>query len=329
MPALPASTEPKTMRVKLLIDGKTAIDRVCKNILIGDLWYIASPSLDKKQPPFVFDPSGQTVRTMTRKSKRSSSTSPARYMISTSTDPNNEYASTWDDSTNDFAMSIADGAQPHGGNSVASAIGHRLAKQSGRPTGVIHMTSKEPVQLNSWMKIEHLKDAPSLMADYENLAQMQPGHKLYDTNVRRYIGEWKKYWGEFIPEMIATRAVPNGESWGAYPNLAANVTSKATQTHNVCVYSFIPNSFKGIIFLSAREMLKDDQGKNFGPELTALANGWIGDFGGKTKFLYTLPNAKLAPAITAPQGIKGESQAIEISDWKDLSPILEAVEAQK
>ena len=219
-------------------------------------------------------------------------------MVSTSTEPNNRFASTWEDATTDFA----------------SAIGHRLAKQSGRPTGIIYMDS-DPVSLNSWMKLEHLKNAPSLMADYKNLAQLKPGDPLYDANVRRYIGAWKSYWSEYIPKMIATRSVPNGETWGAYPQLDGEVNSKACQTHNVLAYSFVPASFKGIIFLTGSEMTKADQGENFGPELTALANGYAEDFGGKAKFVYTLPGKDLAPKITAPSKIQGSSTAVPISSW--------------
>ena len=119
---------------------------------------------------------------MTRKAKRASAPKPARFMVSTSTDPDNRFASTWEEATTDFA----------------SAIGHRLAKQSGRPTGIIHMTSDE-VPLNSWIPFKDLKNAPSLKADYENLAQIQPGNEIYDANVRRYIGAWKSYWSELHP----------------------------------------------------------------------------------------------------------------------------------
>lgn len=298
VPAMPASKDPKTLQVTMTINGEVVHDRVCKNIIIGDVWYVASPNFGKKPPALKIEESGQTVRVMKRMAKRSSADKPARYMVSTSTEPNNRFASTWDDATTDFA----------------SALGHRLAKQSGRPTGIIYMDS-DAVPLNSWMKLEHLKNAPSLMNDYNNLAQMKPGDPLYDANVRRYIGAWKTYWGEFIPNMIATRSVPNGEAWGAYPQIASEVTSKACETHNVLGYSFVPASFKGIIFLTGPEMTKADQGENFGPELAALANGYIEDFGGKAKFVYTLPSKELAPKITEPSKITGTSVAIPISSW--------------
>ena len=308
LPAMPASKEPKTLQVTMTINGEVVLDRVCKNILMGDVWYVASPPPSKKPTVLPIENSGQPVRVMDRKAKRSSAPVPARYMISTSTEPNNRFASLWEEATTD----------------IASAIGHRLAKKSGRPTGVIYMTSDE-VPLNSWMRLEALKEAPSLMADYKNLAQIQPGNEIYDANVRRYIGAWKTYWSDFIPQMIATRGVPNGEVWGTYPQLAGEVTSKASQTHNVCAYSFAPGSFKGIIFLSGPAMVAHDQGQNFGPELSALANSYISDFGGKAKFFYTIPDTTLAPKITAPTTIKGESQAINISDWTNLMPVLDAI----
>jgi len=304
VPAMPASKEPKTLNVSFHINGELVHDRVCKNILIGDVWYVASPVFDKKTPPFQFENSGQPVRVMTRMAKRSSAPRPARFMISTSTEPNNRFASIWEDATNDFA----------------SAIGHRLAKQSGRPTGVIHMTSDD-VPLNSWIKFEHLKNAPSLKADYENLAQVQPGNPIYDANVRRYISAWKSYWSGFIPQMIATRAVPNGERWGTFPQLAGEVTSKASQTHNVCAYSFIPGSFKGIIFLTGPAMVEADQGASFGPELSALANGWKEDFGGDPIFIHTIPGKTLAPKISKPQSIKGANAAIEIDEWMNATSL--------
>jgi hypothetical protein len=308
VPPMPASKEPKTLHVSFFIKGELVHDRLCKNILIGDVWYLASPGI-KKPAPHEIEDSGQPVRIMFRKAKRSSAPQPARYMVSTSTEPNNRFASTWDDAT----------------DTLASAIGHRLAKQSGRPTGVIHMTGDD-VPLSSWIKFDHLKNAPSLMSDYENLAQIQPGNDFYDANVRRYIGAWKTYWSTFIPEMIANRAVPNGEPWGTYPQLAGEVTSKASQTHNVCARSFIPGSFKGIIFIAGPATIQADQGSNFGPEMSALANGFITDFGGKAQFIHTIPDKNLAPKITAPASIQGEHQAIEISAWLETGLLPEEID---
>ena len=299
VPAMPAGKEPRTLRVSFHIEGELIHERVCKNILIGDVWYVASPMV-KNPAAFPIEKSGQTVRVMTRKAKRASAPQPARFSVSTSYDPNTRFSSLWEEATDDFA----------------SALGHRLAKKSGRPTGVIHMTG-EDVPLASWIRFEHLAHAPGLKTDYENLAQLQPGNEIYDANVRRYIGAWKSYWKDFIPQLIATRAVPNSEPWGTFPQLAGEVTSKASETHNVCASSFIPGSFKGIIFLPAPASVARDQGANFGSDMSALANGFIADLGGKATFIHTIPGKKLAPQITAPAAIKSDHRSIEISDWAD------------
>lgn len=309
VPPMPASKEPKTLRVSFHIEGELIHERVCNNILTGDVWYVASPVV-KNPAPFAVEKSGQTVRVMTRKAKRSSAPQPARFSVSTSYDPNTRFSSLWEEAADDFA----------------SALGHRLAKKSGRPTGIIHMTG-EDVPLASWIPFDGLKNAPSLKADYENLAQVQPGNAIYDANVRRYIGAWKSYWSDFIPRLIATRAVPNGEPWGTYPQLAAEVTSKATQTHNVCAASFIPGSFKGIVFLPGPATVKDDQGANFGPEMSALANSFIAGGGGKARFIHGMPDRQLAPKITAPAAIQGEHRSIAITGWADPQVLLDAIAA--
>ena len=65
-------------------------------------------------------------------------------------------------------------------------------------------------------------------------------------------------------------------------------------------------------------MLQQDQGANFGPELSALANCWKDWFACPDPcFLYTTPGKKLAPKITQPTAIKGRSVGVEIDDWSD------------
>lgn len=63
------------------------------------------------------------------------------------------------------------------------------------------------------------------MADFEDLAAVRPGDHFYDDIVRRYLGAWKSYWSDSIPEMIATKRVPDGVAWGKYPTLGSSVSS--------------------------------------------------------------------------------------------------------
>ena len=121
--------------------------------------------------------------------------------------------------------------------------------------------------------------------------------------------------------------MPDGSSWGQFPSPAPQVgDSKATWTYNVYVDSFTPAALSGILFLSGESMVADDQGANFGPEMSALANCFKTRFGGEdVPFLYTIPGKGLAPKITEPKGIKGQSHALELGDWLEVGGVIEAV----
>ena len=62
--------EPKTLKVVFTIDGELVHERVVKNIVVGDVWYVASPDLPA--PPAAATPGvqaagGGVVRVMTRR----------------------------------------------------------------------------------------------------------------------------------------------------------------------------------------------------------------------------------------------------------------------
>lgn len=310
VPAMEASAEPKTLKVTFLIDGEVAHERVCENIVIGDVWFVAAPQLDL-QLQETKPADGGIVRVMKRKAKRSAHPAPSRYTVAVSRTPLNRFASTWDDS---------------GTDSLAGVLGHRLAAKSGNPVGVIYMENVVPKdggnpQLKSWIPAADLKRAPSLKADYEDLAAVQPGTAFYDAGVKRYLASWENYWGDFIPQMIETSAVPYGEAWGSYPQLASDIRSDASQTYNVLVHSFTPTALKGVVFLSSPEMVEADQGANFGEQLQALAESWTERFGGEPSVVYTIPNKNLAPKITAPTNGVG----VEIDDWAEIESVVNAV----
>ena len=315
VPAMAASAEPKTLKVTFTIDGEVAHERVCTNIVVGDVWYVAAPQIKLELP--AVKPSGGVVRVMTRKAKRSSNPKPSRYSVCVSRTPKNRFACTWDDA----------------GSDLAGILGHRIAAKTGKPVGIIFMQNVVPKdgtnpELKSWIAADYLKQAPSLMEDYKDLAAVLPGNPYYDANVHRYVAAWKQYWSEYIPRMTATRAVPDGAAWGSYPTLASSVTSEAAQTYNVLVHSFTPGSFKGIIFLASPEMFTRDQGANYAEQLSALANCWKDRFGGQDpNFIYTIPNKALAPKITTPEKIKGKSTAVEITEWSEITQVIETTQS--
>ena len=310
VPAMEASAEPKTLNVTFTIDGELAHERVCTNIVIGDVWYIAAPGGVIGSPAAKPD---SAVRMMTRKSKEERASRPRRFNVSTSNSPDSRFASVWEP---------ADG--------FAAALGQRLKARTGRPVGIVLMQSSagkgvvEPA-LKSWIDWEYLDRTPSLMADYEQLAGLRPGTKYYEANVRRYVDAWKRYWGEYIPALMNTKAVPDGIAWGTYPTLGGAVTTEASQVYNVMVSPFTPGSFRGIIFLANQQMVADDEGPYFGEQMSALANCWKEKFGCEDpQFIYTVPGKTLAPKITPPGKIKGRSTGVEISSWSDWDKVIEA-----
>ncbi|NNJ87460.1 MAG: hypothetical protein HKP20_09855 [Akkermansiaceae bacterium] len=320
VPPMKASAEPKTLKVTFSIDGKLIHERVSKGIVIGDVYYVAAPPLGKME----FEPKAKSkgiVRMMANKSKRFSKDSPSRFSVAVSTTPLNRFAAEWKDATG-----------------LAAALGHAIGSKTGNPVGIIFMQTKtvrkkgdkeatHPVWLKSWIHPADLNMAPSLMADYKDLGATRPGNKYYDQNARNYIAAWKKYWSDYIPELMKTKRVPDGAAWGSYPMLNASVTSKASEVYNVYVHSFTPAALKGIIFLSSESMVADDQGANFGPELSALANSLKKRFGSDaTHFYATAPSKALAPKLTKPSAIKGKSTVIEVNSWDDPAEMMKLVD---
>jgi sialate O-acetylesterase len=308
VPPMQAGTEPKTLKVTFTIDGELVHERVCTNMIVGDVWYVAAPPMAAVAEANA--PANDSVRVMTRKASRDRSPSPARYSVASSTTLDSGYASRW---------------EPAKG-SLAGMLGQRIAAKTGRPVGIIFMQSgsgkdlAEP-ELKNWIDAESLVKAPSLMEDHKDLAAAQPGNPVYDADVRRYLADWKKYWSDYIPKLIAEKRVPDGIAWGTYPAFGRVITTTAGQSYNVLTCPFWPGSYKGVVFLTGEGMFTKDQGANFGEQFTILANSWKEKFAcPDPRFFYTIPNKTLAPKLTTPAGIKGASTAIEIDGWLNAKP---------
>jgi sialate O-acetylesterase len=305
LPPMKAGTTPYTLKVSFIIDGETVHQREAKDILFGDVWYLALPQGAFTAPEV--KPSGQVVRMIQNQSKRDANGLPSRFSISVSRGPrpDNRFASYWKD---------AEG--------LAAAFGHGIAAKTKNPVGIIFMQSKSDVALSNWISADFLNQAPSLMADYKTVGSQYTDNPYYLENIRRYIADWQKYWGSYIPAMIETKAAPDGAKWGVIPELAPEIgDSQATMTYNVYVDCFSPGQVSGVVFLCGNQMIADAQGANFGPEMSALANCFKSKFGGDdVPFFYTIPTAALAPKITQPQAIKGVSTALDISEWSAAKP---------
>ena len=295
VPPMEASSEPRTLKASFSVDGEVLHERVYTNIVFGDVWYVAGADAGQ-------DTNGSgAVRVMACRSKEKESSNARRYSVSVSTLPtsDNRFGSFWLDAK--------------GG--LAEELGKRIHAKTGKPVGFICMGGDHH-ELKHWMGVESLKLAPSLKEDYRQLAGLEPGTDYYNENVRQYLAAWKKYWTEYIPQMMAEKRVPDGKAWGIYPTLATSITTDASQGYNIRTHCFWPASFKGIIFLTGKAAVEKDQGANFGEQLSALANGWKEKFGcPDPAFLYTIPSKTLAPGISNPKAIQGRSVALEINSW--------------
>jgi len=259
------------------------------------------------------------VRMIENESKRDASGMPSRFSIATSRGlkAENRFASFWKD---------AEG--------LAAAFGHGIAAKTKNPVGIIFMQSKSDVALKNWISVDFLNQAPSLMEDYKTVGSQYPDNPYYLENIRRYIADWRNYWGKYIPDMIETKAVPDAAAWGHYPSPAPTIgDSQATMTYNVYVECFSPAQLSGIVFLCGKAMAAEGQGAKFGSEMSVLGNCLKTKLGaGDVPFIYSMPSSTLAPKITKPEGIKGRSVAVEINSWPnskvpgtDWSAIIEKV----
>jgi len=310
LPPMPANAEPKTLKVTFTIDGKLAHERVCTNVVLGDVWYVGAPSVEKKsnKKEVSTEKGNPLVRMMTRKSKSDRRTNgPLRFTVSVSSTPENKYASLWENATG-----------------FPGQLGEKMAAKTGKPVGLVYMQTMAPgkdatdPELKNWMNLLAVAKVPSLKDDYTQLTSMIPGTLAYEENAHRYLNAWKKYWGEYIPALIKTKAAPDGAAWGSYPSLKAMVKTDATDVWNTMGASFMPGNFKGMIFVTSQKTALADGGVNFGEHLSALANGWKEGFACPDPwFIYTVPGKTLAPKLTAPQAIKGQSASVEISDWSE------------
>lgn len=136
-------------------------------------------------------------------------------------------------------------------------------------------------------------------------APADPWKPGYLANVRRYIGDWKTYWGEHVPAMMRTTAVPDGSAWGHFPSPAPEVgDSTATFEYNVYLHCFTPAALSGIVFLTGESMVAGDA---------------------DIPFIYTQPDESLAPDLTRPKQIRGAGTAVPITAWPQLDGVSGAV----
>ena len=311
IPALPASAEPKTLKVTCELDGELYAVNEIKNIVIGDVWYVAVAGFDFSAP---VETEQDSVRLFTPSAAKRGNPMPYRYKLEIPPKGTRHYA-TWRVGK-DFARNPGGPAL----GAFANVLGARIHAKTGKPVGLVVMNTRDPkggpkIQIKSWIGHKWLKQAPSLVADYKALQTIYPDNPAYFANVEPLISDWKTFWKTVPQKVLAAKRFDEGQSSIAMPRLG-RVTSQATQAYNMLITGFNPGNFKGIICLTPESFFAEDQGANFGSEFSVMANCWKESFAGvDPHFFYTIPSKSLAPKITRPTDIKGKSTAVEIGHW--------------
>jgi len=315
VPALPASAGPKVLKVTCELDGELYAVNEIRNIVVGDVWYVAVPEFDFTVPA---ETQQRDVRLFTPNAKKRSNPMPYRYKLEIPPRGSRYYA-VWR-SAKDFGHNNKRGPSLE---AFANVLGARISARTGKPVGIVLMNTRDPkggpkIHTKSWIRYEWLKQAPSLMADYKALQAVYPDNPAYFANVEAFISDWKTFWKTVPPKILAAKRFDEGQASVALPRLGASAGggSNATLSYNMLISAFNPANFKGVICLTPQSFFAEDAGANFGSEFSVMANCWKESFGGADPhFFYTIPSNDLAPKITRPKGIKGRSTSYEIGHW--------------
>ena len=306
LPAMKASAEPHTLKVSATLDGELVHQRELSGMVLGEVFYVVGAGGKLNVPKA--KASGQIIRTMTRKSRRATHTTPSRFSVAVSRTPKNRYAAQWTDAT----------------RGLTADLGNAIAAKTGSPVGIIYMTGGSG-ELKQWVPHTALSQAPSWKEDYSIVGAQYPGTPYYEKKVRAYMATWKSYWEKDIASMISTQAVPEGwGAWGEMPGMRAGGSSTATGGYNIMTHSFTPTTLRGVVFLAGPKAAETAEGTNFGAEMSALANSWKQGFsvekGDDVPFFYTMP---AGAKVTKPTKIMGKAEVLEGGNWSAIEKLIE------
>jgi hypothetical protein len=314
VPALPASAEPKVLHVTCELDGELAHERELQNIVVGDLWYVAaigqklpdSPGVPRSGPAPLSAWSEENPQLRMFKSfawGRKSEDMPSRFKMNASGKPDSRAFARWSPTTG-----------------VTKELAERIHAKTGNPVGIVIVAGDDDLpELKSWVGYDHLKGIPAWQPDVAELRpRYEPDPQQHIQNAKSYLASWQEYW-----ESIGNDPDFNSGSMPSFPG-ATQIKTSATKNYNQAVASFSPGNFKAVLCLPSEAFVSADQGKSFGTQLSAMANSWKSAFAyGKQLidpvFVYALPSSELAPAITAPEKITGESVPYQVDAWPSIA----------
>ena len=305
IPPLPASAEPKILKLTCELDGELYARTEVANIVVGDVWYVAVPDFTFTVP---IETEHSDVRLFTPNAAKRANRMPYRYKLEIPPKGTRHYA-IWRSGSD-----LSDKSPIH---VLANVLGARIRARTGKPVGILVMNTRDgdKIRISNWIGYDWLDQAPSLKDELQSLQTVYPDNPAYFKNVEEYISDWKTFWKTIPMGVLSAKKFDEGQASIALPRLKS-ASSPAAGTYNMLITSFNPGNFKGVICLTPESFFEEDEGANFGSEFSVMANCWKENFACPDPYLfYTIPSNELVPKITEPKKIKGKSTAYEISRW--------------
>ena len=308
-PAMDATAKPLNLHAICTLDGKVAHERKLSNIVIGDVWYVACHEIKVQKGPGVPKSGPAPAEAWTENPQlrmlmsggRRAEAMPTRYKMNASGWPGSRFFSRWSP-TIDLTKELAT----------------QIHAKTGKPVGIVILDPGGSPPIKDWVGYEYLPEISAWKADADELKPLYASDPAaFLANARTYIEDWQAYWKNVANDpAFETGAMPG------FPGAKPAQTS-ATKIYNQSICAFSPGNFKGILSLTGKGFVAEDEGANFGPQFTVAANCWKDAFARGNEvidphLIYAMPSKAMAPKLTTPKGIKGKSTAIELKAWPVL-----------
>ncbi len=310
LPAMKASAEPHLLHVTCTLDGKLAHERKISNVVVGDVWYVAATEFKVERGPGVpqsgpapleaWEGRNPQLRMLTSGGRRAEDM-PQRFKMNASGNPISRFFTRWAPVTG-----------------LTQELAERIHAKTKGPVGVIVLDPGTVSPIKEWVGYEHLAKVKAWKSDYDQLyPRYAADPEAYVKNSEGYVKAWQEYW-----KSVKTDPGFETGAMAKFPG-AVTVDTKATRIYNQSICGVSPGNFKGIICLTGKGFVMEDEGAGFAEQFAVMANCWKDSFawGGEVEdpyFIYAMPSKALAPKISVPKGIRGDSSGFQINDWMKI-----------
>lgn len=314
-PALEPSTKPITLTVK----SSHGHERIVKDILVGDVWYLTGST--QLTSEMAFNSRNQDleppqplplVREFRRKTAASSFTTPRKRRFETG---GGRYRSSWL------------GADMSANHEGVSMFAYHFAKTLGRegiPQGFITMSSGQSSQMASplsWTSYAGVKnvDHPAFSQRLNQLFLQDPNTEIAKQALSRHISEVQEFVNNVVASADAGFDQTDGVPLSAPPFPVAGQSDQVPQdtiptyAYNWCVSPMTPMAVAGVIWVPSQNNLGYTPAQ-YSAELEIYYRSLSPTYGlADVPFFYAHPTAELVEGITTPN-IPGQ-RAVSFDQW--------------